>query len=422
MSWLNELRDEIKLTSPDGEIFYAKWRRNDRSFQKKLGIFSPPKFKGDIVQDLNVTSDLYPLNIFFDGPFNNTESENFFQACKQTGKWEIVHPAKGPIILQLVSCKEIIDPVESGNVTEFETQWIEPANIERKVSVAEEIETIKNKALGAIDSAQIILQQLKTDAYSLVQSSLNTFNKITGAMDKIFKEVTSIESLAKDSYDAARASLNGFLAAYGIADPDPADIGEALTNLAIASVNSSDDFNTRHTTMVSFIDEIFLAVPATTTPDDYNKITGIEFAVSIALIMIAQIVATSKFASRADVVSAMENIINIFNSVVAQIEESQEAFSGKDIDFQYFSQIPTYSALISLYSTTMNYLISQFYNLVVERRFYTKTPRSPIEITCTEYGSMGENDSNYDLFISSNHLSGNDILLLPAGREVVIYI
>jgi len=163
-------------------------------------------------------------------------------------------------------------------------------------------------------------------------------------------------------------------------------------------------------------------VPATTTPDDYNKITGIEFAVSIALIMIAQIVATSKFASRADVVSAMENIINIFNSVVAQIEESQEAFSGKDIDFQYFSQIPTYSALISLYSTTMNYLISQFYNLVVERRFYTKTPRSPIEITCTEYGSMGENDSNYDLFISSNHLSGNDILLLPAGREVVIYI
>ncbi len=421
MSWFNELRDEVKLTSPDGGIFYAKWRKNDRSFQKKLGIFSPPKFKGDIVQDLNVTSDMYPLNIFFDGPFHNADADDFFKACKQTGQWEVVHPVHGPLILQLVDCKEINNPVDAGGYTEFETHWIEPANLERMISPQEMVSGIINSALNAIDDAQLILQQLKTDAYSLVQSSLNIFNKITGAMDKVLKEMTSIESLAKDSYDAARASLNGFLAAYGIADPDPADIGEALTNLAIASVNSSDDFNTRQTAMTSFIDEIFLAVPQTTTEDDFNKVTGIEFAVSIALIMIAQIVATSKFASRADVVSAMESIIDIFNSVVAQIDASQDAFSGKDIDFQYFSQIPTYTALINLYSTTMAYLVSQFYNLHTERRFTLKKKTSPLALTVQEYGDLGENDANYNLFLESNHLHGRDMLLIPENTEVVIY-
>jgi hypothetical protein len=39
----------------------------------------------------------------------------------------------------------------------------------------------------------------------------------------------------------------------------------------------------------------------------------------------------------------------------------------------------------------------------------------------TEYGSLGDADANYDLFVRSNNLSGNDILLIPAGREVVIY-
>ena len=43
-------------------------------------------------------------------------------------------------------------------------------------------------------------------------------------------------------------------------------------------------------------------------------------------------------------------------------------------------------------------------------------------ITIDEYGELGDNDINYDLFISSNNLKGNDILLLEAGREVVVYV
>jgi hypothetical protein len=65
----------------------------------------------------------------------------------------------------------------------------------------------------------------------------------------------------------------------------------------------------------------------------------------------------------------------------------------------------------------MQYLLSQFFNLATEKRFIIKNRRSPLEVCVTEYGSI----DYYDLFIESNELSGDEILLLNPGREVVIY-
>lgn len=92
-----------------------------------------------------------------------------------------------------------------------------------------------------------------------------------------------------------------------------------------------------------------------------------------------------------------------------------------DIDKQFYSLSNSYTNLNNTFSLTMQYLISQFFNLKTEKRFTIKKPRSPIEITCTEYGGLGDNDENYDLFISSNQLQGDEILLLQTGKEVVIY-
>jgi hypothetical protein len=88
-----------------------------------------------------------------------------------------------------------------------------------------------------------------------------------------------------------------------------------------------------------------------------------------------------------------------------------------DIDRQYFANSLNYTAVQNTFSLTIRYLLSQFYNTSSEKRFTLKKDRSPLEITCTEYGDI----EKYDLFIESNQLSGDEVLLLKAGREVVIY-
>ena len=120
-------------------------------------------------------------------------------------------------------------------------------------------------------------------------------------------------------------------------------------------------------------------------------------------------------------VSAMENITDRFNSTTAALDEIQDTFSGLDIDLQYFSESQSYTSLVNLFTLALQYLISQFFNLKVEKRFTLKVPRSPIKLTIDEYGEFGDNDFYYNLFLKSNKLSGNHIVLLPAGFEVVVY-
>lgn len=423
MSWESELREEIRFSSPNFNLFNAKWKNDERSASRKLGIFGPPKFKGEIVQDLGVKSTLYPLNIFFDGFFHNKDADEFFEACTtESGAWEVIHPVKGPLILQLVSVREVMAPVDAGNYTEFQTEWIEPANITRLISPAELAASILNSALSAIGDAQLILTQLRADAYSAIQSTINTINKVAGFSDNVLAEITATDALVQESYLSARAALDGALAEYGIGESDPSGFGEATANVVTSPVNASNSFSQRFTAYNNMATEILTLTPSTTTEDDFNTVSSQEFSIALALIAIAQTTATSVFSTRADVISAMENLTDIFNSSTAALDEIQDAFSGLDIDFQYFSETQTYTSLINLYALAMQYLITQFFNLSAEKKFTLKTARSPIEITVTEYGELGDSDVFYNLFLESNKLSGNDILLLNPGREVVIYV
>jgi hypothetical protein len=422
MSWENELKEEIKFTSPNFNIFYALWRGNERSVEKKLGIFDSPKLKGSIIQDLETKSIRYPLTVFFEGLFNNTEADDFFEALdSESGQWEVVHPVKGPLILQLVSAREVMSPVENGNYTEFQTEWMVPANVNRLISPDSLAASILSAALVAISDGLLVLAQLRADLYSAVQSAINTMNKVAGFMDSILGELVATSALVEESYLSARKSLDNALAAYGVDSSDTTDMGNALVDAGTAPVNISEDFNQRFTSYNDLISDVFTLAPTTTTQDDYNIAVSLEFNVTVGLIAIAQVVATSTFLTRTEVISAIENLIDTFNSSIAALDEIQDLFSTLDIDFQYFSESESYTSLITLYTFAIQYLLVQFYNLKAEKRFTIKNPRSPLEIAVTEYGSLGDLDFYYDLFLSSNELNGNDILLLPAGREVVIY-
>lgn len=422
MSWENEVRSEIKFTSPSLSSYYALWRQGERSFEKKLGQFDPPKFQGTIVQDLGVKSWLYPITCYFDGPFHHRDADAFATALfSEPGQWEIIHPVRGPLILQLVSYREVMDPTGNGNYTEIETQWIEPANIERLVNPAELVADALSTVLALAEDATMMLAQLRADIYSAIQSAINTFNKIAGGLDSLTGGLSSTSAIARDAYESARAAYTSAIDNFGVDDPDPTDVAAALVNMALSPLDASTDYATRETVYAELAEDVLALAPVTTTEDDYNRVVAIEFGATLSLMAVAQIAVTSDYRSRTEVVSAMDGITEFFNDTVAELEIIQDRFYDLDIDMQYYSQLATYTTLIKLYTLVLQYLIAQFYNLRVERRFTLKRPRSPLEIAVTEYGSLGEDDANYDLFLKSNNLSGRDILILPAGREVVVY-
>jgi hypothetical protein len=420
MSWENEVKDEIVLKSPDGIEFSAKWRKDPRVTEKKLGIFSIPKFDGDIVQDMGIKSTIYPLTIYFDGMFHHFFSNLFQQALKQRGQWEVVHPVEGALILQPIKFTENIDTIDE-NVTEFQTEWIEPANVERLVSPDELASSILSTALVLIEDAATLLRQVRADAYALINATTTIINKIGGAMDSIIEELTATKAALYDNYQDAKAAFNSALVNYGIGD-DPDEIAEAQTDMMLIPTEASSDFSTRYSYYERLSETILEFVPETITKEDYNTIVGLEFGATLTLLAVAEITATSEFNSRSEIISAIENLTSILNNTINAIEEIQDNFSGLRIDQQYYSGIQTYTTLINIYTLCFKFLIQQFFNLKVEKRITLKNARSPLEITVTEYGSLGIDDENYDLFLNSNELTANEILLLPKGKEVVVYV
>ena len=426
MSWANQTRSQIMLISPEYNIYTAKWKNNERSGEKKLGVFDPPKFQGSIIQDMGVKSISYPLTIYFDGLTHYSDANDFFESCqKEIGQWEVIHPTKGSLILQLVSFKELINPIDDGNFTAFETSWLQPANVERIVSPDESIIETLLQILNTIEDGITQLQQLRADLYSAIQSALDTINKISGLGNSILSQISATNVIINDTMNSIKSTLNTAKSNF---QGNPSNkqnqiaLGQSICDTITTPVDASTDFTSRYSAYSKFSNGIMSMSPSGSSPEDFNTVLVQEIGSTACLAAIAKIMVTSDFKTRTDIVVAMDNMTTIFNNVINTLESVQDQFKTEDIDLQYFSQSTAYASLQKLFMLTMRYLISQFFNMKSEKRFTLKSDRSPIEITVSEYGDMGVNDANYELFLLSNHLSEMNVLILPAGTEVVTYV
>ena len=420
MTWIDRVRPSIGLTSPQGNVFDALWRDDERSKEKRLGIFQSPRVKGAEIQDLDIGATSYPLTIFFDGPDNDIESERFFKACDERGTWEIVHPVKGNLVLQLVSVAEQISPTESGNITEFPTVWLEPTGKAFSKSAAQlrsetisQIDTINDVGGDQLDAN--VIQDKAEETKSFEQSMRNMVSAVQSKLSPLFEKSAEINAQVqsiKRGIDVAITSIPFDLLSIA---------GQAQQLIQLPGL-AARDIGARIDAFRNLADTMFGLRPNSSAKKNLNVVSVQEISLSSAVIGSCFAAVTGELASRAQAVTLIDSIAVLFNDIVNELDGSQELFGDEGIEFQYFSQSQTYSDTALLVATTLSYLLRSSFDLDVEKRFTLDRRRSPFEITVTEYGGPGVDDSNFDLFIESNGLKGQEIAILPAGREVVVYI
>lgn len=330
MTWVTSTRETIIFISPELNTFSALWKNNERSGEKNLGIFSAPDMNGEIVQDKGRKSVKYPLTVFFEGFNHYTEANKFFKALgDEKGQWEIIHPTKGSLILQLIDYKELIDPVGTGNYTVFETNWIEPANIERLIAPDEYGALLLLEILDVISNAIAAVQQLRADLYSAVQSALAMIDKVKGLTDKIMSEYAATQDLINDSWNQAKETLEIMQDEFQAEASDPEvveDLLDAFFDVITIPLQAGDDYTTRTALYTELIDAIITSAPTETTPEGYNASLFHEFAMVSTLCALCQIIATTNFSTRTEVVNAIDNLSLKFTEVIESLETIQDRF------------------------------------------------------------------------------------------------
>lgn len=420
MSWKDRLGEQIEFLSPSGRSFTALWRGNDRSKGKKLGSFSPPKRKGTIFQDLDVDSTKYPLTFIFDGENHDLIATLFFETCSENGTWEISHPTKGNLKLQLVSVTEKDQPIKSANMTEFETQWVMPLADDQIISSAELARQIEEQLVvfnqaGADQLDSIADQSSPSRIQALKDSASSAMNTITNGLAKISELSAEVSRITNGIQRATTTNLSNPLIA----------INSLATQLQIAAQTPALAVN-NVTERVSSYSNVLTAFsgdnPSTPTIENRNALAIKELSMISLLGTLPRIAISGNLTTRQEAINFAELIANLLDEVTNNLDLNQQLYSSNLLESQYFSQSQSYSDLIKLMSLGIEYLLKSLFDLKVEKRFSINRDRTPIDITISEYGTLGDNDFNLDLFLATNKLKNKDILLLEAGREVVVYV
>jgi hypothetical protein len=430
MTWRQRLRPTIKFVSPEGNEFEAFWQQSDHNIDKKLGIFDYPLVRGTVVQDLEASSDRYSIPFGFAGQDHDQEAFRFILSCRERGQWSVTHPTEGFLGLQLISITKLDRPIAEGNITRFNSEWVEPID-ETSLQTASELAGLVGNRFNDLNigAADQFLKNLRSQTASQLFSIQQAVSKVTTAVNKVLGPVAAFNDAVFSAQLAIQRGIQETLTATIF---EPLSLAGQLQNLIQLPGRAIQDIGSRLSSYGTLAAELFGLSPEQPTVDGRNTVAVQELSLSAIVGSNAEIAVTGPsqpdtpaeggLQSRAQVIEIAEDLRNRFLGITENLDLTQKLFNDIDIDLQYFSQSETFNIALQLTTTAQQYMLLAAYDLSVERRFTLEKPKTPLQIVGEEYGSFGaQNDDLIDLFISSNKLRGTEILFLPAGREILVY-
>jgi hypothetical protein len=117
------------------------------------------------------------------------------------------------------------------------------------------------------------------------------------------------------------------------------------------------------------------------------------------------------FTSKPEALLAAEAILEQAEAMTLWTEERFGALEQVDTGEDY-------QALQETVALAVGFLVEISFSLVPEKAIVLDRPRNIIELSAEIYGSI---DDRLDFLISTNRLTGSEILELPRGRRVVYY-
>lgn len=420
-SWRTRIGNVITMTSPEGNVYSAKFRKSTRSQEKKLGLHDYPKVNGTIVQDMGAKSRTYSWVASFDGIDNDLDADKFFSSLEETGLWVVIHPIHGQLELQPVRFEPDDDPTDSGNITAVATEWIKPAEnfvIKTESELASEIEAQKNatNASAGAQAAAAAGQKTASQAAAIksaVQKGIATFNQIKTTINSVINEFNAIYSAITDMISQTTMSVESL-------------VGQIQQIMELPAL-VSQDLTTRFSAVSTLINGVMISPPADSSLESKNYVAMQEVFLTSGLSSLALIVSTSNYQTRGQAIEAMTNLQGLFETVTNYLDDIQQNFIAEDLDNQYFSQSGAYNDLYLMMTLAMAFLLLKSFNLKSEKRVILKNKDTTWNVAIREYSKTGNMTSTnadefYDLFISTNKLKGDEIYLLQAGKQYVVYI
>ena len=407
MSWVDRII-EARYTSPSGRFIIFSYENVRKSFDKKTTAFNFPDADGTYIQDLGHSGRRYPLRIIFWGDDHDLEAAFLDELLSERGTGKLEHPLYGAV-----------DVVPFGTITQ-----------------RDDLKTASNQSIIDVvfwETIGLIYPTSQADPASNVLTSVDEYNTASAAE---FEDVTDLDSAVeqssfKNTYDALLNSVEGGLQSIADVQEDVQKEFNAIND----SINQGIDVLISEPLTLAFQTVLLIQAPAraltniTARLDAYKDLADAIFSGNGASVNSNEFHTQDLYASTYVTGSVVAVVNNQFitksealNAAEFVLDQFADLVTWRDDNFEALAEIDTgsaYQQLQEAVAVTAGFLVEISFTLKQERKLILDRSRTVIDLVGELHGSI---DDQIDFFITSNDLTGSEILELPRGREIVYYI
>lgn len=414
MAWDDRIKDGAYV-SPSGVRVQFQYEDLSRNFDKKTTGFDFPGAVGTYVQDMGVTGRKYPLIAYFSGGDCDLEADKFENALAERGMGKLEHPIYGTVDVVpygTVTRNDALKTAANQSVVEV-TFWetiplvypipqSDPAT-EILDNVRELSDTLGDSIADKLDifDATAVLS-FKSQVTTLVKSIQGVIGKATEIKDQVESKVTQIitlvDSIVVPAIDAVQS----------VKDTIKSVVDNVIELVSTPSQVESDiksKFNDYRDMINDLLSPIF---DNGTETDFLSRDMLVESLVGGLIVNIVE----AEFDTQTGTLESANDLLEIFDDVNTWIEESNDTLNIVDTG-------ESYQKLQGAVSLTAGYLVQISFTRRKERKVVLTRARSIVDLAAELYRAV---DDVLDFFITSNDFSGDEIIEVPKGREVLYYV
>ncbi|MDC7218647.1 MAG: DNA circularization N-terminal domain-containing protein [Spirochaetales bacterium] len=408
MSYRDRLR-EMTYVSPSGKSYTLEFDALSRTGGKKAPVSEYPGQDQGGVQDLGNTTPTFPVTCYITGSDYDQTADSFWDALHETGPGKLYHPRWGNINVLPIPNTQEEQFVEGCGRAVFDITFIKTNDLSFEYPI------------------------VSTDKAALVSTNVETAAETISA--GVPEEITDTATLAGGAsavLDALDSISEGFDTITDLTDDVTSEISQSITDIE----NTIDDLISSPADLMTAVLELY-RLPATVVTDIKTKIEGYseiyeniiegfveatgEYGEMFGLISVAMVSGLGAAAAEAttegdtttrdEAAEVVETLSDLYTDIKDSIQDLEEAGS---FSTDYETLLATEAAL----STAIEALIDSALNLPAERSMTLDRSVDPITLCYEIFGTTDD----LETWMEFNDFQGNEILLIPRGREVRWYV
>lgn len=413
MTWMDRI-SEAAYNSPSGTRLKINYEDVSKSFTKTGTAFQFRGQKKTYIQESGVTSAKIPLRVYFFGDDYDKESSTFESMISEPGIGKIEHPIYGTLnVVPFGRITRRDDLKTAANQSIFDIIFWESIGVLYPQSRSDPSSDVV-AAIGSYNTAASneFSESLDIDSVTDQANAKNNYTFLLNNAKEGLEKIASAQEDVEQQFNAIYSSINNGI---NILIGQPLTLAFQTTLLLQSPARALTSIQARLNAYKDLASSIIsgngAASSSSTKANASNEFRVNNLYASSYLAGSILSAVNNEFFTKTDALSAADDILGQFNDVAA----------WQDDNFQSLGEIDTgaaYQQLQDAVAICTGFLVEISFSLNLERSIITDRDRTIIDLSAELYSDI---DEKLSFLINTNNFSGSELLMVPAGREIVYY-